>query len=257
MDRFATTDDLVQRVAALNRKELVALAHVGALNALGSVEHRRDALWQVEHAGRPVGPLLQRAGTLERMAANPLLKMRDDERVAADYAGTGLTTGPHPMAWERERLQRRGFVTAMDLERIHSERAVRIAGRVICRQRPGTAKGFVFLSLEDESGIANIIVTPDIFEKNRVVVTRSRYLQIVRLSTKSGRRGAREGKDAGALFDGHAGEPRRASPQLALALRCSERSQEPGVPRPSFAWAGKHELPAGAPGPSHLGTREE
>jgi error-prone DNA polymerase len=175
---FATVEDLTERVPGLNRKELVALARVGALNALGAVEHRRDALWQVEQAGRPVGPLLRRSVALEETAANPLAKMRDDERVAADYAGTGVTTGPHPMMWERAQLQQKGFLSAMELERGVNERLVRIAGRVICRQRPGTAKGFVFLSLEDETGIANIIVAPDVFEKNRLVVTRSRYLVI-------------------------------------------------------------------------------
>ena len=175
---FASVEELTERVAGLHRKELVALARVGALNTLGAVEHRRDALWQAEQAGRPVGPLLRRAVALERTAPNPLLKMRDDERVAADYAGTGVTTGPHPMAWERARLRAEGFVSARDLERGTGERPVQIAGRVICRQRPGTAKGFVFLSVEDETGIANIIVAPDVFEKNRLVVTRSRYLTI-------------------------------------------------------------------------------
>ena len=82
------------------------------------------------------------------------------------------------MAWERARLRAEGFVSARDLERGTGERPVQIAGRVICRQRPGTAKGFVFLSVEDETGIANIIVAPDVFEKNRLVVTRSRYLTI-------------------------------------------------------------------------------
>jgi error-prone DNA polymerase len=174
---FASVDELAARVPALNRKELVALAHVGALNSLQAVEHRRDALWQVEQAGRPVGPLLKSAAPVE-LEKNPLLRMTDDERLAADYAGSGITTGPHPMSWGRADLRRQGYVTARDLEACGSERAVRIAGRVICRQRPGTAKGFVFLSMEDETGIANIIVTPDIFEQNRVVVTRSRFLSI-------------------------------------------------------------------------------
>ena len=175
---FANVDELAARVPELNRKELVALARVGALNSLGEVEHRRDALWQVEQAGRPVGPLLRGAAPMDSAAKNPLLQMTADERVAADYAGTGVTTGPHPMAWQRDALQRQGFLSARDLENSRSERRVRIAGRVICRQRPGTAKGFVFLSLEDETGIANIIVAPDVFEQNRLVVTRSRFLLI-------------------------------------------------------------------------------
>jgi len=175
---FATVDQLAARVPELNRKELVALASVGALNPLDQVEHRRDALWQVEQAGRPVGPLLRSAGPLQAAASSPLQRMTTDERVSADFAGTGLTTGPHPMAWQRARLRQKGILSATELENCESNRAVRIAGCVIARQRPGTAKGFVFLSVEDETGIANVIITPDIFEQNRLIVTRSRFLEI-------------------------------------------------------------------------------
>jgi error-prone DNA polymerase len=104
--------------------------------------------------------------------------MSTDERLAADYSGTGITTGPHPMAYQRESLRRLGILSAAELESARSEQPVRAAGRVISRQRPGTAKGFVFLSLEDETGIANIIVAPDVFEANRIVVTRTRFLLI-------------------------------------------------------------------------------
>jgi error-prone DNA polymerase len=104
--------------------------------------------------------------------------MTTDERLAADFAGTGLTTGPHPMAYARVELRARGLLTADDLTRCANEQWVRVAGCVIARQRPGTAKGFVFLSLEDETGIANVIVTPDVFEANRVTVTRSRFLRV-------------------------------------------------------------------------------
>jgi error-prone DNA polymerase len=181
---FASVDDLALRVPELNHKEFVALARIGALNSLGEVEHRRDALWQVEEAGRPVGPLLQglprgaggaHTGT---NAETPLKKMTTDERLAADYAGTGLTTGPHPMAYHRETLRQEGILSAEELNRRHSNQPVRIAGCVIARQRPGTAKGFVFLSLEDETGIANVILTPDIFERDRIIVTRTRFLLI-------------------------------------------------------------------------------
>jgi error-prone DNA polymerase len=184
---FASVDQLAARVPQLNRKELVALARVGALNSLGKVEHRRDALWQVEQAGRPVGPLLRTAPAVNNAVPNPLQQMTADERVAADYAGTGVTTGPHPMAWQRAALRRHGFLSAQELEECSGERRVRIAGRVICRQRPGTAKGFVFLSLEDETGIANVIVAPDVFEQNRLIVTRSRFLSIAgRLQNQEG-----------------------------------------------------------------------
>jgi error-prone DNA polymerase len=174
---FASVDQLAARVPELNRKELVALARVGALNSLDAVEHRRDALWQVEQAGRPVGPLLRGAAD-PGILSKPLKRMTTDERLTADYSGTGITTGPHPMAFHRERLSRQGYLSAEDLAGQPGNQWVRIAGRIISRQRPGTAKGFVFLSLEDETGIANIILTPDVFEQNRLVATRSRFLSV-------------------------------------------------------------------------------
>jgi error-prone DNA polymerase len=175
---FRSVDDLARRVAVLNRKELVLLARIGALNSLGDVEHRRDALWQVEQAGRPVGPLLRDAASMDTDASMPLKRMTTNERLSADYAGTGLTTGPHPLAYHREAFGRAGLVSADDLTRLPNHHYVRAAGCVIARQRPGTAKGFVFLSLEDETGIANVIFTPDAFEENRVVVTRSRFVVV-------------------------------------------------------------------------------
>ncbi len=176
---FQSVDDLTRRVPELNRKELVLLASIGALNSVKDVKHRRDAIWQVEQAGRPVGPLL-RPSTENQAdeALMPLRIMTNDERLAADYAGSGLTCGPHPMSYHRASLKCAGFLTADDLSYGSSKRFVRIAGCVIARQRPGTAKGFVFLSLEDETGIANIIITPDLFEQERIVVTRSRFLEI-------------------------------------------------------------------------------
>ncbi len=177
---FTSVDDLTRRVPQLNRKELVVLASAGALNSIDQVAHRRDALWQVEQAGRPVGPLLRNARP-DTHSSSPLKQMTTDERLAADFAGTGITTGPHPMAYQRESLRRQRILSAAELERQPNNASVRIAGRIICRQRPGTAKGFVFLSLEDETGIANIILTPDVFEQNRILATRSRYLLIAGL----------------------------------------------------------------------------
>jgi error-prone DNA polymerase len=91
------------------------------------------------------------------------------------------------MAYCREILRQEGILSARELEEGGNDRFVRVAGCVVARQRPGTAKGFVFLSLEDETGIANIILTPDVFEKNRTVVTRSRFLSIAgRLQNQDG-----------------------------------------------------------------------
>jgi error-prone DNA polymerase len=177
---FTSIEDLSLGVSTLNRKELVSLARIGALNALDRVEHRRDALWQVEETGRPVGPLLRGADhpSADACEPMPLHTMTTDERLSADYSGTGLTTGPHPMAYHRAILRSEGILSATDLLQHPSNHPVRIAGCVIARQRPGTAKGFVFLSLEDETGIANVILTPDVFERDRMVVTCSRYLRI-------------------------------------------------------------------------------
>jgi error-prone DNA polymerase len=176
---FVSVDNLARRVPALSRKELVALARIGALNSLGEVEHRRDALWQVEEAGRTVGPLLRNIDSaLAGPHPMPLQQMTTGERLAADYAGTGLTTGPHPMAYHREALRQEGILPAEELTQRGSNQRVRVAGCVIARQRPGTAKGFVFLSLEDETGIANVILAPDVFERDRIIVTRCRFLRI-------------------------------------------------------------------------------
>jgi error-prone DNA polymerase len=175
---FADVDDLARAAPEVNRKELVALARAGALNSVGNVEHRRDGLWQVEQAGRPVGPLLRDASKSGTGDEKPLRRMTTDERLVADYSGTGITTGPHPMAYQRAALRRNGILSAQELEGCACNRSVRVAGCVIARQRPGTAKGFVFLSLEDETGIVNVIIAPDVFEQNRLVVTRSRFLEI-------------------------------------------------------------------------------
>jgi error-prone DNA polymerase len=104
--------------------------------------------------------------------------MSPTERLVADYAGTGLTIGPHPMSFRRHELSMRGVSRAIDLLRLRGGRRVRTAGMVITRQRPGTAKGFVFLTLEDETGIANIIIRPDLYARERLVVVESPFLLV-------------------------------------------------------------------------------
>jgi error-prone DNA polymerase len=175
---FRSAEDVVARVPALNRKELTLLARVGAFNNLDGIEHRRDALWQVERAGKLEGPLFRHNGELlqEDSAKLPLLRMSTEERLIADYAGTGLTVGKHPMAYRRADLHRRKILSAAELRQRHDGDWVRTAGCVIARQRPGTAKGFIFMSMEDETGIANVIVTPDLYERQRLVVTRGKFI---------------------------------------------------------------------------------
>jgi error-prone DNA polymerase len=177
---FASAEDLALRVPALNRKELTRLAHIGALNGIESIAHRRDALWQVERAGKLEGPLLRQQSDWLREASEiqPLEAMTDTERLVADYSGTGLTVGRHPMQFRRQALRAQGILAAADLQQRPNGAWVRSAGCVIARQRPGTAKGFLFISMEDESGITNVIVSPDLFEQERLVVSRSRFLLV-------------------------------------------------------------------------------
>ena len=177
---FISTEDLVARVPALNQKELNLLARIGALNSLSGIEHRRDALWQVERAGKMEGPLLSSnpQALHDDAATRPLEKMTVEERLVSDYSGSGLTIGKHPMCYRRSELQAKGVLTAVELRQCKDGEYVRTAGCVIARQRPGTAKGFIFLSLEDETGIANVIVTPAVYEKQRALVTRCKFILV-------------------------------------------------------------------------------
>jgi error-prone DNA polymerase len=201
---FISIRDLVHRVPELRKDELNTLAEIGALNSIRnspprhrvtektrkhnsvisvslclggkSAFHRRDALWQVERAVRHSGPLLDELS--EPDGNSPLRPMNSEERLVADFRGTGMTVGPHPMAYHRTRMEAMGIHKASDLSRIPDGQQLRIGGCVICRQRPGTAKGFVFLSIEDETGVANAIVTPDLFQKNRLLLSSAQFLMV-------------------------------------------------------------------------------
>jgi error-prone DNA polymerase len=192
---FTSVDDLVRRVKDLQKRELIVLAEIGALNFLGAEFrdggetrtpefflrpeirfHRRDALWQVERACRRTGPLLE--GIEEQDAGSPLEQMTSEERLISDFQGTGMTVGPHPLAYYRSILNALGVLRAADLVAMRNGTHVRVAGAVIARQRPGTAKGFVFLSLEDETGISNAIITPDIFAQNRFTIVGGKFLLV-------------------------------------------------------------------------------
>jgi error-prone DNA polymerase len=153
------------------------LAEIGALNSLG--HDRRSAMWQVERAIRPAGALFEETeGRSPKAEGSPLDEMDVHERLVADYSGTGLTVGPHPLTFRRHELSMRGVLPAIALPKTKSGRRVRTAGMVITRQRPGTAKGFVFLTLEDETGIANIIIRPDLYAADRLVVVESSFLLV-------------------------------------------------------------------------------
>ena len=215
---FTSIHDLTRRVPELRKDELTTLAEIGALNSIGNSPqrhrdteknkstiknhnssvppwlrgendsqdsqlgtrdsglNRRDALWQVEAAVRASGPLLEQ--NAEPDLPSPLQPMNHEERLVADFHGTGLTVGPHPMAYRRAWLNAMGIRRASDLRGIPSGKRLRIGGCVIVRQRPGTAKGFVFLSLEDETGVANAIIRPDLFHQNRLLLASERFLAI-------------------------------------------------------------------------------
>jgi error-prone DNA polymerase len=201
---FASLDDFKARTH-FTKDELRTLAEIGALNNLAP--HRRAALWEAERTRRegdlfaPHAPTerdtsvpAQGSGTTyscdagppeatERNAesvgtaptsASPLRRMDAFERLQADYSGLSLTTGPHPMALIRDRLP--DLWRAADLQQVKHGQPVRIAGMVICRQRPGTAKGVCFVSLEDETGISNAIIAPALFEEERLKITSEPFL---------------------------------------------------------------------------------
>jgi error-prone DNA polymerase len=189
--RFATLDEFV-RQTGVRRDEVATLAETGALNSFGL--DRRSALWQVERVVRPVGELFEEAERSEAAESrelsarsaesreltagsnSPLPAMTPSERLVADYAGTRLTIGPHPMSFRRRELSMRGILPANELPRIRTGRRIRTAGMVITRQRPGTAKGFVFLTLEDETGVGNIIVRPDFYDKEKLTLVEAPFL---------------------------------------------------------------------------------
>jgi error-prone DNA polymerase len=172
---FIGIDDLHNRVPELRKDELRKLAAVGALNFIQSAT-RRDALWQVERVTRGAGELYERL--LESDGNSPLDQMTLTERVDADFRGTGLTVGKHPVAYHRLELKKLRALRAIDIRKLRNGTFVRVAGWVIVRQRPGTAKGFMFLSLEDETGVSNIIVTPQLFEKYRAELANHPFLLI-------------------------------------------------------------------------------
>jgi error-prone DNA polymerase len=174
---FTSIRDLVRRVPNIRKEELNSLAQAGALNFIGGEpSHRREALWDSELAARPVGELLE--PVTDDPGPSPLAPMQPDERLFADYRSTGLTIGMHPMRMHREHMNRLGVIPASRLGRISDGVLVRIAGSVICRQRPGTAKGFLFVSLEDETGIANALILPDLFAVQRLTIVEEPFLLI-------------------------------------------------------------------------------
>jgi error-prone DNA polymerase len=173
---FSSIDDLARRTP-VSRANLNALAELGALNGIvGREKHRRDALWQAQLALRPAGDLFHSADNGK--CDSPLHAMSREERLAADLSNSGMTIGTHPVAFDRDLLNRMKVTPVSKLHLVRNGQSVRVAGLVICRQQPGTAKGFVFLSLEDETGVANVILNRSIFSENRRTILNNSFLAI-------------------------------------------------------------------------------
>ncbi len=176
---FRSVDDLYRRVPELREEELTALAELGALNSTYSADrhaNRRTALWDVARALKSPGPLF---ADLEIESSDaPLERMTHEERIVADYRVSGMTTGPHPMFYNRSELNQMGVTTAVRLKSVSNEKRVTVAGYAIITQRPGTANGMLFQSLEDETGIANVAVMPHLCKRFGPLLSESRFLLI-------------------------------------------------------------------------------
>ncbi len=170
---FRDLDDLAHR-AALDRGALAALAEAAALRGLAG--HRHRARWQGAAVERQMPLFAGVAPAAEERIAIPPPTAFDDTR--ADYASTGLTLGAHPLALLRRALRQRRYARAKDLEALGHGRPARHAGLVILRQRPQTASGVTFMTMEDETGMVNVVVWRDVAERHRRVFLESRLLGI-------------------------------------------------------------------------------
>jgi error-prone DNA polymerase len=166
---FRSLADLASRAGA-GRAALDKLAWSGACDGLAG--DRRTALWSLGVAapGRRTGEGTQLSLPLDLPAPPKLQALTAWDAMIADYETTGVSVGVHPVGLLRESLRRRGAVSCLDLERLPHRARVRIGGLVVARQRPGTAKGVAFLLLEDEHGTLNLVVPPNIYERDRLAV---------------------------------------------------------------------------------------
>jgi error-prone DNA polymerase len=173
---FASVDDLARR-AGLDAHELQTLAQADTLASLAG--HRRRQLWTAAGQGRPERALLADAPIVERALEQPeLFEAPEGEAIAFDYASTGLTLRRHPLALLRGRLSRRGWKSADQLTRLPDGSSAWACGIVTMRQQPETAKGVIFVTLEDETGSVNIIVWRHVRERQRTALLRSRLLAV-------------------------------------------------------------------------------
>jgi len=169
---YASVEDLARRIR-LRDTELSTLSSLGALASLGLT--RRQALWQAARAARPVGPLFEEEPD---DAPSPLAEMTPVEETVADFAGTSMTAGVHPVAHLRGALKKQGVVRIADLARFPEGARLATGGAVTVRQRPGTAHGVLFLTLEDETGMTQAIVSPELFREQRPLIAGSAGLVV-------------------------------------------------------------------------------
>ena len=168
---FSSTEDLARR-AGLNRRDLSCLAAADALSSLSG--HRREALWETLAVDDPT-----RLGLPARSVDLPQLAIpTEGQEIVADYDSMGLTLRRHPVALLRERLRKRRIKSASELSQTHNGSHIKVAGLVTCRQRPATASGVIFVTLEDETGYVNLIVWNDLAERQRKELIGSRLLAV-------------------------------------------------------------------------------
>ena len=196
---YTSIEDLIRRVPELNKREIRALSLAGALNFDGTV-HRRQALWESEVAILSEGPLFDNAecgmrnaeslssrfsvqskdaddtNSTFRIPHSAFKRMEGLELVDADLRKTGISIGRHPMSFVREEMTKLGIISAWECRNLKKNQIVSVAGACIIRQRPMTANNVVFITLEDETGFANLVVMPDLFERFRAVINLSNFL---------------------------------------------------------------------------------
>jgi len=176
---YASLEDLADRVS-FKRDELDTLAELGALASLTTgpttPPGRRDALWQVAALERDRKSLF--SGKKQAAQASPLEEMTPLETTLSDYRLAGMTTGPHLMTHLRAELRQRGVLSAQQIRNTPNGKFVRTAGHVIVRQRPESAKGFIFLTLEDETGTSNAVLTPNAFQRFRVPLNTAAVIEL-------------------------------------------------------------------------------
>jgi error-prone DNA polymerase len=169
---YESTQQLLER-AALDRRELEALASAGALRALEG--HRHQARWAVAGVEKPGGLF----ASMDRFEATPILRRpTEGQNIVADYKSVGLTLERHPMYLVRHRLDRYRYVPAERLEDMKSGQGVSVAGLVITKQRPGTASGVTFVTLEDETGHINLVVWRHVAERDRAALLNARLMGV-------------------------------------------------------------------------------